>query len=108
MFDGNQYDGHELVDTTSEPIVSQDQTSDKSRILIADDSATIRATLAKAVNDEFVAVGASDGEQAWNLLLEDSSIELVVTDLAMPGLDGFGLIRRMRASDLSRYAPQPG
>ena len=108
QFDGNQqYKGSELVDAALNPIVSHEQISKKSRILIADDSATIRATLAKAVNDEFVSVGASDGEQAWNLLLEDPSIELVVTDLAMPGLDGFGLIRRMRDSELSRIRNTP-
>ena len=107
MFDGSQYDGNELVDTTSESTVSQEPTAEKSRILIADDSATIRATLAKAVNDEFESIGASDGEQAWNVLLDDASIELVVTDLAMPGLDGFGLIRRMRASESSRIRNTP-
>ena len=101
------FDGNELVDTASEAIVSHDQHPEKARILIADDSATIRATLSKAVNDEFVSVGASDGEQAWNLLEEDVSIELVVTDLAMPGLDGFGLIRRMRSSDSSRIRNTP-
>ncbi len=107
QFDENQIEGNELVETTLDSIVSHDQTPNKSRILIADDSATIRATLAKAVNDEFESVGASDGEQAWNLLSEDASIELVVTDLAMPGLDGFGLIRRIRDSESSRIRNTP-
>lgn len=106
MFDG-KLENFELVDKAAEAIVSHDQHPDKAKILIADDSATIRATLAKAVNDEFISVGASDGEQAWNFLRDDSSIELVVTDLAMPGLDGFGLIRRMRASESSRIRNTP-
>jgi two-component system cell cycle response regulator len=101
------YDGTELVDAATEIKVSHNQTSDKSKILIADDSATIRATLAKAVKDEFLSIGASNGEEAWNLLQKNSSIELVVTDLAMPGLDGFGLIRRMRASKNSRIHNTP-
>lgn len=101
------YNGTELVDETSKYDVSHNQIPDKSRILIADDSATIRATLAKAVKDEFFAIGASNGDEAWKLLEKDPSIELVVTDLAMPGLDGFGLIRRMRASENSRIHNTP-
>ncbi len=79
----------------------------KSKILIVDDSATIRATLSRALKDEFLSVIATDGEQAWRLLLDDSSIKLVVTDLAMPKLDGYGLIKRIRSSDLARIVSMP-
>ena len=79
----------------------------KSKILIVDDSATIRATLSRAVKGEFTSVIATNGEQAWRLLLEDPSIKLVVTDLAMPELDGYGLIKRIRSSDLARIVSMP-
>lgn len=79
----------------------------KSTILIVDDSATIRATLSRAVKNEFTAIDATDGEQAWKQLQEDESIKVVVTDLAMPKLDGYGLILRMRDSELSRINNMP-
>jgi two-component system cell cycle response regulator len=79
----------------------------KSKILIVDDSATIRATLTKAVKNEFDSVDATNGEQAWNMLQQDESIKVVVTDLAMPELDGYGLIKRMRNCDISRIETMP-
>lgn len=77
------------------------------QILIVDDSATIRATLNRAVRDEFTAINASDGEQAWQILNQNEAVELVVTDLSMPKLDGFGLIKRMRSSDIPRIHRTP-
>lgn len=104
---GRKTGGNKTDDSALELEVSSAPVANKSKILIADDSATIRATLAKAVNDEFVSIGAGDGEEAWNLLLNDPGIELVVTDLAMPGLDGYGLIRRMRDCEISRINNTP-
>ena len=65
-------------------------------ILIVDDSATMRAVFARALERNFTIVQAADGEEAWSHLLSNNDIELVVTDLMMPKLDGFGLISRIR------------
>jgi two-component system response regulator FlrC len=63
-----------------------------SRILVVDDEPTVRelecAVLASAGHD---AVGVSSGDEAV-LLLDGESFDLVVTDVVMPGLDGFGLL----------------
>ncbi len=40
---------------------------------------------------------AGDGEEAWSLL-QDQRIDLVVTDVDMPRLDGIGLTERIRGS----------
>ncbi len=44
----------------------------------------------------FDVVTASNGEEALALFRENSDIRLVVTDLSMPVMDGFELIRRIR------------
>ena len=62
----------------------------KPKLLIVDDSATIRATLSRAVGDEFDSIEANNGSEALMLLQEDLEIDLVVTDLAMPEMDGMG------------------
>ncbi|MFV2054918.1 MAG: diguanylate cyclase [Thiohalomonadales bacterium] len=77
------------------------------KILIADDSVTIRATLKRALNNEFLAVDAKNGLQAWDILQEDPGIELVVTDLSMPELDGYGLIKKIRSYETSRFKNMP-
>lgn len=86
---------------------SQKIPSRKLRALIADDSRIVRATLAKHLGDLFEFAEAHDGEQAWDCLLRDEEIALLITDLTMPKLDGYGLLRRMRASRAQRLREMP-
>ncbi len=79
----------------------------KPRVLIADDSRIVRATLIKHIEGMFAFREALDGEQAWEALLIDPSIRVVITDLTMPKLDGYGLLRRIRNSKISRIRNLP-
>ncbi len=79
----------------------------KPLILIVDDSPTIRLSLSRALQDEFTPLEAADGEQAWEFLSGDSRIEVVITDLSMPKLDGLGLVKRMRDSVVMRIRNMP-
>lgn len=79
----------------------------KPRVLIADDSRIVRATLIKHIQGMFEFREALDGEQAWETLLLDPSIRVVITDLTMPKLDGYGLLKRIRASKVGRIRDVP-
>lgn len=79
----------------------------KARILIADDSRIVRATIAQHVRDRFDIREVVDGEAAWQAILLDSSIRVVITDLTMPKLDGFELLERIRSSRLQRVREMP-
>lgn len=79
----------------------------KPRILIADDSRIVRATLIKHIEGMFDFREAPDGELAWETLLIDPSIRVVITDLTMPKLDGYGLLQRIRASKITRIREIP-
>lgn len=79
----------------------------KPRILIADDSRIVRATLIKHIEGMFEFREALDGEQAWEALLIDPSIRVVISDLSMPKLDGYGLLKRIRSSKISRIRNMP-
>lgn len=81
--------------------------SAKARILIADDSRIVRATIAQHIRDRFDVREAFDGEAAWQAMLLDSSIRIVITDLTMPKIDGFELITRARASKIQRIREMP-
>jgi two-component system cell cycle response regulator len=50
---------------------------------------------------------ALDGEQAWEMLLIDPSIRVVISDLTMPKLDGYGLLKRIRSSKIGRIRSMP-
>lgn len=79
----------------------------KPRVLIADDSRIVRATLIKHIEGMFEFREALDGEQAWETLLIDPSIRVVITDLTMPKLDGYGLLQRIRNSKIGRIRELP-
>ncbi|WP_455365905.1 diguanylate cyclase, partial [Kaarinaea lacus] len=102
------YDGNETASWYVEEQPAEDGfSSRKPKLLIVDDSATIRATLSRAVGDEFDSLEATNGEEALQLLVNDNEIDLVVTDLAMPRMDGYELIKQMRAHESSRLVNMP-
>jgi len=79
----------------------------KIKILIVDDSLTVRSMIAKHLDDSYECVMASNGEEGWEILLEDESITLVFADMHMPVLNGMLLLKRMRESDIERIASIP-
>ena len=74
-------------------------------ILVVDDEPQItrvlRTTLSSCGYDIRV---ANDGETALEIM-KDWSPDMVITDLAMPNMDGLGLIRGVRAGILNKFIP---
>jgi diguanylate cyclase (GGDEF)-like protein len=77
------------------------------RILLVDDSRIVRATIIKRIRDRFSVREEVDGEAAWEALLVDPTIQVVISDLSMPRLDGYGLLERIRNSRISRIRETP-
>ena len=71
----------------------------KPRILAVDDSRVMRRAMTKVLSKGYDVVEAENGEDAWTILLNDNSIQIVFSDLSMPFLDGYGLLERIRTSD---------
>jgi signal transduction histidine kinase/CheY-like chemotaxis protein len=64
-------------------------------ILLVDDEVMVRETLAMSLEDAGYAVMvASDGAEALDLLRSTAVVDVLVTDLSMPGLDGLAVIRQ--------------
>jgi diguanylate cyclase (GGDEF)-like protein len=81
--------------------------SGKPRVLIADDSRIVRASLVQHLKDRFDIREVTDGEAAWQAILLDSSIRVVISDLTMPKVDGFELLNRVRSSKVQRIRELP-
>lgn len=79
----------------------------KPRILAVDDSRVMRRAISKILSANYDIVETENGEDAWTVLLNDDSIQIVFTDLSMPFLDGYGLLERMRTSDDPRLNEIP-
>src|SRR5215469_2458861 len=68
------------------------------KVLIVDDEASQRSGLAAMVSTwGMTPETAGDGNEALSKLA-DFPADVIVTDLNMPGLDGFGLLQRLRDS----------
>ena len=69
------------------------------RILVVDDSATMRDLLMRYLQtDGYMVAGADSGEQALDIL-KTERYDVIVTDLKMPGMDGFGLVHAISELD---------
>lgn len=75
------------------------------RIMTVDDSATIRQMLNFTLTDAgFDVVEAVDGLDACTKL-KDNPVNMVITDLNMPQMDGIELIREVRKDPANRFVP---
>jgi two-component system chemotaxis response regulator CheY len=73
-------------------------------ILTVDDSASVRQMVRFTLSDAgYTVIEAADGQDALGKLTHP--LNLVITDLNMPNLDGIGLIRRLRANPAYKGVP---
>jgi two-component system, chemotaxis family, chemotaxis protein CheY len=68
------------------------------KILAIDDSRTIREMLRKALGGAGFEVHLADDGQAGIEALERVAPDVVITDINMPRLDGFGVLNAIRAN----------
>jgi DNA-binding response OmpR family regulator len=77
-------------------------------VLVAeDDPNALAGYLEFLATAGFVAVGRTDGKAALALALETVP-DIVVTDIAMPGIDGFALAAALHAHESTRLVPVVG
>jgi len=79
----------------------------KSHVLFVDDEPIVLETLRRLLRragTNWKMTFCSDPQEAWRYLL-DGQVDAVVTDIAMPGLDGLELLRRMQQSERTRDIP---
>jgi CheY-like chemotaxis protein len=81
-----------------EVLVTRKGTGSRQRILVVDDSVTSR-TLQKIIltSAGFEVLLAVSGEEAWQMIEDGTTVDLVLSDVEMPGLDGIALTKRIRA-----------
>lgn len=77
------------------------------RVLLVDDSRVIRKSVERILGNEFDLVQAEDGENGWEMLIADPAIQVVISDIEMPRLDGYGFLCRIRAADDPRVKDVP-
>jgi two-component system, chemotaxis family, chemotaxis protein CheY len=74
-------------------------------VLAVDDSVTMRQMISVTLKSAgFEVVQASCGQEALQLA-KTQKVDLVLTDINMPNMDGFSLIRALRADARYRFTP---
>lgn len=77
----------------------EDKTKGPPRILLVDDDEDARLLMRTLLErDGYTVMEVVDGNEALDLLREDQEFNLVILDLAMPGLDGRAVLHQVRGS----------
>jgi signal transduction histidine kinase/two-component SAPR family response regulator len=98
----NVEDESSFVTTQATPRDGADER--RFHVLLADDNADMRDYVSRLLSDRYNVLAVADGQAAWNAV-EQRVPDLVLSDVMMPVIDGFELLRRIRANPQSREIP---
>ncbi|MGD0231215.1 MAG: response regulator [Syntrophorhabdales bacterium] len=91
--------------STSQPSPpGHSDSASRPRILWADDNADMRDYVGRLLADRFDVEAVANGREALDAAQRQLP-DLVLSDVMMPGLDGFGLLRELRADERTRTLP---
>ncbi|HEX5128602.1 MAG TPA: response regulator, partial [Usitatibacter sp.] len=93
-----------LPDAARMPDVAPAPGTQRARILVADDNADMREYIERLLGEHWDVSVVEDGEMALRALLT-SRYDLVLTDVMMPRMDGFALLRAIRSEASLRQLP---
>jgi signal transduction histidine kinase len=105
----DQLDVDEMLEPPAgaEPIPvrgDRSETKARPRIIVADDNADLRQYLARLLVENYEVQPVADGAAALAAARERPP-DLILSDIMMPRLDGFGLVRELRADAALRTVP---
>lgn len=77
----------------------------KHKILVVDDERMIKMLfefqfLEEIETQEYEFIFAFDGQEALNILEHDHELELLITDIRMPKMDGFALMEKLKEQQI--------
>jgi signal transduction histidine kinase/DNA-binding response OmpR family regulator len=91
-------------DVTAEAGVAAPLPGDGAKIVLADDNADMRDYVRRLLVPFYEVIPVRDGEEALRIVREQCP-DLVLTDVMMPKLDGFGLLSALRADPATASIP---
>ena len=103
---GDPQDGFHAVSTTppddsTSPLPT---TGPRARLLIADDNRDMREYLRRLLMQSYDVEAVADGQTALNVA-RGQEIDLVLSDVMMPKVDGFALLKELRSDDRTKTIP---
>jgi len=77
----------------------------KKKILLIDDIKEFRAMLRIILSGNYEVITAEDGEDAMDKIQHGLRPDAIVTDLVMPKMDGYELIREIKRNNSHKHIP---
>lgn len=79
----------------------------KPKLLMIDDSKLMRKSAVKMLGNDFEVLTAESGEQGLAIINNDPDLQVVFTDINMPGIDGYEVLKEIRthSNDAIRALP---
>jgi putative two-component system response regulator len=81
------------------------QENAKSTLLVVDDTPGNLSLMNVLLKDQYTVLLASHGEQALALAASDTPPDLILLDILMPGMDGYEVCRKLKASEATKAIP---
>jgi signal transduction histidine kinase len=85
-------------------VAAKHSTKRRARIVLADDNADMRAYIQRLLEPDHDIIAVADGAIALDVVRQHGA-DLLLTDVMMPILDGFGLVRQLREDPLLKTLP---
>lgn len=76
----------------------------RATLLLVEDNKDVRTFIAGVLARDYQVLQAADGDKAQDMM-EDANIQLVISDVVMPGMDGFELCRRIKENADYTHTP---
>ncbi len=100
----NRADGLHALDSVPAEVSQTPTDQPRSRILLADDNSDMREYVSRLLAPKYEVFAVADGEAALGLA-RYQDFDLVLSDLMMSKLDGFGLLKALRADERTATIP---
>jgi signal transduction histidine kinase/DNA-binding response OmpR family regulator len=97
-------DGQGFTRAELAPGATDIEADPSARILLVDDNADMRDYVSRLLRERFTVRAVNDGLEALEAAKNERP-SLVLTDVMMPNLDGFGLLRALRANPATKSVP---
>jgi putative two-component system response regulator len=77
----------------------------KKRILVVDDEPQNIIIMREILKSDYTVIAATEGMKALSLAQSGTPPDLIMLDIMMPGIDGYEVLRRLRANPLTARLP---
>ena len=66
------------------------------KILVIDDDCNLRELITEVLQEKYTVIQANNGKKGLEILDNDSSIDLIITDIIMPDVDGIEVVYHIK------------